>query len=96
MNRRDLPSDWRATNLYRGGEGGVWWSGVHAAALRRRRRFADVGADPGGARRRERRNGWSCVMLRGAVDVLNVVVPYGDQAYYDSRPTIAIAKPGAR
>src|SRR6185437_4145992 len=34
------------------------------------------------------------VMLRGAVDGLNVVVPYGDQAYYDLRPTIAIAKPG--
>ncbi len=34
------------------------------------------------------------VMLRGAVDGLNVVVPYGDQAYYDMRPSIAIAKPG--
>jgi uncharacterized protein (DUF1501 family) len=35
------------------------------------------------------------VMLRGAVDGLNVVVPYAEQAYYDARPTIAIAKPGA-
>jgi len=35
------------------------------------------------------------VMLRGAVDGLNVVVPYGEPAYYDARPTIAIAKPGA-
>jgi hypothetical protein len=35
------------------------------------------------------------VMLRGAVDGLNVVVPYGDAAYYDARPTIAIQKPGA-
>jgi uncharacterized protein (DUF1501 family) len=34
------------------------------------------------------------VMLRGAVDGLNVVVPHGDQAYYDLRPTIAIGKPG--
>ncbi len=34
------------------------------------------------------------VMLRGAVDGLNVVVPYGEQAYYDARPTIAIQKPG--
>ncbi|HVH78847.1 MAG TPA: DUF1501 domain-containing protein [Stellaceae bacterium] len=34
------------------------------------------------------------VMLRGAVDGLNVVVPYGEQAYYDVRPTIAIQKPG--
>jgi uncharacterized protein (DUF1501 family) len=35
------------------------------------------------------------VMLRGAVDGLNVVVPYGDSAYYEARPTIAIQKPGA-
>jgi uncharacterized protein (DUF1501 family) len=35
------------------------------------------------------------VMLRGAVDGLSVVVPYGEQAYYDARPTIAIQKPGA-
>jgi uncharacterized protein (DUF1501 family) len=35
------------------------------------------------------------VMLRGAVDGLNVVVPYGDAAYYESRSTIAIPKPGA-
>ena len=35
------------------------------------------------------------VMLRGAVDGLNVVVPYGEQAYYDTRPTIAIQKPGS-
>jgi uncharacterized protein (DUF1501 family) len=34
-------------------------------------------------------------MLRGAVDGLNVVVPYGDEAYYAARPTIAIQKPGA-
>jgi uncharacterized protein (DUF1501 family) len=35
------------------------------------------------------------VMLRGAVDGLNVVIPYGDDAYYAARSTIAIAKPGA-
>jgi uncharacterized protein (DUF1501 family) len=34
------------------------------------------------------------VMLRGAVDGLSVVVPHGETAYYDARPTIAIAKPG--
>jgi uncharacterized protein (DUF1501 family) len=34
------------------------------------------------------------IFLRGAVDGLNVVVPYGDPAYYRSRSTIAIAKPG--
>src|SRR4029077_6809661 len=35
------------------------------------------------------------IMLRGAVDGLNVVVPHGDPAYYNARPTIAIPKPGA-
>ncbi len=35
------------------------------------------------------------VMLRGAVDGLSIVVPYGEQAYYDARPTIAIPRPGS-
>src|SRR5579862_3324459 len=34
------------------------------------------------------------VFLRGAVDGLSVVVPYGDAAYYPSRPSIALARPG--
>ncbi len=34
------------------------------------------------------------VFMRGAVDGLNVVVPYGEPAYYDARPTIAIARAG--
>src|ERR1700691_6459999 len=32
------------------------------------------------------------VFLRGAVDGLNVVVPHGESAYYDARPTIAIGR----
>ncbi len=35
------------------------------------------------------------VMLRGAVDGLNVVIPYGEDAYYAARPTIAVPKPGS-
>ncbi|MBB3213376.1 uncharacterized protein (DUF1501 family) [Herbaspirillum sp. Sphag1AN] len=35
------------------------------------------------------------VFLRGAVDGLNVVVPYGDHEYYQARPGIAVARPGA-
>jgi uncharacterized protein (DUF1501 family) len=35
------------------------------------------------------------VFLRGAVDGLNVVVPHGEPAYYDARPTIAIGRGGA-
>ena len=33
------------------------------------------------------------IFQRGAADGLNVVVPYGEQAYYDMRPTIAVARP---
>ncbi len=32
------------------------------------------------------------IFQRGAVDGLNVIVPYGEKAYYDARPTIAIPK----
>jgi uncharacterized protein (DUF1501 family) len=35
------------------------------------------------------------VFQRGAVDGLNVVVPYGEKAYYDARPSIAIPRPGS-
>jgi uncharacterized protein (DUF1501 family) len=35
------------------------------------------------------------MFLRGAVDGLNVVVPHGDPEYYQARPTIAVARPGA-
>lgn len=34
------------------------------------------------------------VFLRGAVDGLNVVVPYGDSNYYENRPSIAIPPSG--
>lgn len=34
------------------------------------------------------------VMLRGAVDGLNVVAPHGDPAYRPMRPTIGLASPG--
>jgi uncharacterized protein (DUF1501 family) len=33
------------------------------------------------------------IFQRGAVDGLNVVVPFGEQRYYDLRPSIAIPKP---
>jgi uncharacterized protein (DUF1501 family) len=34
-----------------------------------------------------------CVFLRGAADVLNMLVPHGEEAYYRDRPTLAIARP---
>src|SRR5215213_526258 len=33
------------------------------------------------------------IFQRGAVDGLNMVVPFGEPNYYDSRPSTAIAKP---
>jgi uncharacterized protein (DUF1501 family) len=35
------------------------------------------------------------IFQRGAVDGLNMVVPYGEHDYYASRPTIAIPRPGS-
>jgi len=35
------------------------------------------------------------IFQRGAVDGLNMVVPYGETEYYKVRPSIAIARPGA-
>src|SRR5262245_3139102 len=32
---------------------------------------------------------------RGAADALNVVVPFGEQAYYKMRPAIAVPRPSA-
>jgi len=43
----------------------------------------------------ERRKLLIVVFQRGAVDGLNMVVPFGDEDYYRARPSIAIAKPGA-
>ncbi|MFN2513178.1 MAG: DUF1501 domain-containing protein [Pyrinomonadaceae bacterium] len=34
-----------------------------------------------------------CVFLRGAADTLNMFIPYGDDQYYKSRPTLAIPAP---
>ncbi|MEJ7616411.1 MAG: DUF1501 domain-containing protein [Pyrinomonadaceae bacterium] len=41
-----------------------------------------------------RRKTLIAIFQRGAVDGLNAIVPYGERAYYDLRPTIAIAQPG--
>ena len=35
------------------------------------------------------------IFQRGAADGLNIVVPHGEKAYYDLRPTIAVPRPGA-
>ncbi|HKS26854.1 MAG TPA: DUF1501 domain-containing protein [Pyrinomonadaceae bacterium] len=42
-----------------------------------------------------RRKTLIAIFQRGAVDGLNVVVPYGEREYYQLRPSLAIAKPQA-
>ena len=34
------------------------------------------------------------IFQRGAVDGLNMIVPFGERAYYTARPSLAIAAPG--
>src|SRR5262249_47988654 len=34
------------------------------------------------------------VLLRGGIDGLNVIAPYGDRSYYSLRPSIALPRPG--
>lgn len=36
-----------------------------------------------------------CIFLRGAMDGLHAVVPYGDPNYYAKRPTLAVPPPGS-
>src|ERR1700683_4678080 len=35
------------------------------------------------------------IFQRGAADGLNVVVPHGEKAYYDLRPTISVPRPSS-
>jgi uncharacterized protein (DUF1501 family) len=42
-----------------------------------------------------RRKTLVAIFQRGAVDGLNMVVPYGEREYYSLRPTIAIPRPGS-
>src|SRR5581483_1526287 len=34
-----------------------------------------------------------CIFLRGGADGLNIIVPHGENAYYNARPAINIARP---
>jgi uncharacterized protein (DUF1501 family) len=44
---------------------------------------------------RQRQKVLIAIFQRGAVDGLNMIVPFGDRAYYSARPSIAIARPGS-
>ena len=47
------------------------------------------------AGRRGRSKQLIAIFQRGAVDGLNVVVPFGDDEYFRARPSIAIGRPGS-
>jgi uncharacterized protein (DUF1501 family) len=34
-----------------------------------------------------------CIFLRGGADALNIIAPFGDDAYYRARPTLALGQP---
>jgi uncharacterized protein (DUF1501 family) len=66
--------------------------GLSPSFLRRTAFGADLlrGAATGGAARGKT---LICLFQRGAADALNMVVPFGDRAYYGLRPNIAIGQP---
>lgn len=37
-----------------------------------------------------------CIFLRGGADALNMIVPFGDDAYYRARPLLAFGRPDSR
>src|SRR5690242_14840139 len=56
--------------------------------------FAPVFVARAAAAAESRRKIMIAIFQRGAVDGLNMVVPFGERAYYENRPSIAIARPG--
>ena len=59
--------------------------------LERAARGAEVTSGSGGQRRKV----LVAIFQRGAADGLNIVVPHGEPAYYDLRPTINVPRPAA-
>lgn len=74
-------------------------AGVHGWAFRTKAQQSPFPAAERLAQASQGRNGSASprlvvLFLRGAVDGLNVVVPYREPIYYQARPTIAIPQPG--
>jgi len=61
-------------------------SSVHWPSWMPRLSFAPTGSGPRG-------DTLVVVFLRGAADALNILVPHGEEAYYQARPTLAIGRP---
>lgn len=75
----------RRQALFGVGLGAVAWAARDATAL------ADIAVNPG--RRELPHDVLVTIFLRGGADGLNIVVPYGDDAYGRNRPTIGVAAP---
>ncbi len=64
--------------------------------------FVTLGLTPGfvwrtaWAEGERRRKTLVCIFQRGAVDGLNMVVPFAESGYYDMRPRIAVPRPSSR
>ena len=64
--------------------------------------FVTLGLTPGfvwrtaWAETGRRRKTLVCIFQRGAVDGLNMIVPFGERSYYSMRPRIAVPQPGNR
>ena len=64
--------------------------------------FVTLGLTPGfvwrtaWAETGRRRKTLVCIFQRGAVDGLNMIVPFGERSYYAMRPRIAVPQPGNR
>ena len=58
-------------------------------------RVVIAGGLSSGSAQNGRRRTLITIFQRGAVDGLNMVVPYGEKEYYALRPTLAIARPGS-
>ncbi len=64
--------------------------------------FLSLGLTPGfvwrtaWAESKRRKKTLVCIFQRGAVDGLNVIVPFAEPAYYRIRPRIAVPQPGMR
>jgi len=56
--------------------------------------FVTLAAHPPTAVAAPTRNTLVCICLRGGLDGLSALVPYGDSRYYDLRPSVAIPEPG--
>lgn len=87
--KTDLPP--RSFSLSRRQVLGGFGLGALAWAARGKTALADVAINPDKSEREH--DTLVTIFLRGGADCLNIVVPFGDDAYHRNRPTIGVAAP---